>query len=251
MTTKGNVLFAGAGSALARAVAEGLARRGHGLVLAARDAAEAGRTASDLALRFGVPAAALGFDARDAAAASDLVARAESALDGGLAGVVVAFAVMPDQEEVERDASAMLEMVDVNVRSTMALLEAAAALFAARPGSFLCAFSSVAGDRGRRKNYSYGATKAALSVALEGLSARLAPKGVTVLCVKAGPADGAMAWGLFSPSSPLLARPETVARDVLSALDRHRSVVYTPWFWRPVMSVLRALPATLFRRLPI
>ncbi len=250
-TVKGNVLVAGAGSTLARALAEGLADRGHGLVLAARDAAEAGRIAADLRLRFGVEAAALGFDARDAAATAALVSLAESALPGSLAGVVVAFAAMPDQEEVERDGAAGLAMIDVNVRSTMALLEAAATLLKTRPGSFLCAFSSVAGDRGRRKNYAYGATKAALSTAMEGLSARLEPAGVTVLCVKPGPSDSAMTWGLVPSSSPLLARPETVARDVLRALSRKRSVVYTPWFWRPIMAVLRALPATLFRRLPI
>lgn len=247
----GNVLVAGAGSTLARALAEGLARRGHGLVLAARDTAEAGRTAADLGLRFGVPTAALGFDAREAPATAALVERAQAALPGPLAGIVVAFAAMPAQEQVERDPSAGPGMVDVNVRSTMALLEAAATHLEAHPGSFLCAFSSVAGDRGRRSNYAYGATKAALSTALEGLAARLAPRGVTVLCVKAGPADTAMTWGLFPLSSPLLARPETVARDVLSALSRRRSVVYTPWFWRPVMAVLRALPAAVFRRLPI
>ena len=247
----GNVLVAGAGSTLARALAEGLARRGHGLVLASRDAAEAGRTAADLGLRFGVPTAALGFDARDAAATAALVTLAESALPGTLSGVVVAFATMPDQDEVESDPSAGLGMIDVNVRSTMALLEAAASLFEARPGSFLCAFSSVAGERGRRKNYAYGATKAALSVAMEGLSARLVPKGVTVLCVKAGPADTAMTWGRMSPASPLLARPERVAEDVLAALSRRRAIVYTPWFWRPLMAIFRALPAAVFRRLPI
>lgn len=247
----GNVLVAGAGSALARAVAEGLAARGCGLVLAARDAEEAERTAADLRLRFDVPTAALGFDARDAAAAASLVARAEEALPGVLTGVLLAFAVMPDQSDVERDAAAALELCDVNVRATFSLLEAAAARLEGRAGSFLCAFSSVAGDRGRRKNYAYGATKAALSVAMEGLSARLAPTGVTVLCVKAGPADGAMSWGVFPPSSPLLVRPERVARDVLRALESRRSVVYTPWFWRPVMALLRALPAPVFRRLPI
>lgn len=248
---KGTVLVAGAGSALARAVAEELAARGCGLVLAARDDGEAERTAADLALRFGVATKALGFDARDAAAAAALVDRAAEAIPGGLAGVVVAFAVMPEQGEIERDPSLLLEMADVNVRSTLALLEAAAARLEAQPGSFLCAFSSVAGDRGRRKNYAYGATKAALSVAMEGLSARLAPNGVTVLCVKAGPADGAMAWGVFPPDSPLLVSPRRVARDVLRALENRRTVVYTPWFWRPAMALLRALPAAVFRRLPI
>lgn len=248
---KGNVLVAGAGSALARAVAEGLAARGCGLVLAARDENEAARTAADLALRFGVATAALGFDARDAVAAAALPARAEAALPGGLGGVLVAFAVMPDQETVERDVAAIHDLVDVNVRATLVFIEAAAARLENRPGSFLCAFSSVAGDRGRRKNYAYGATKAALSAAMEGLWARLSPKRVTVLCVKAGPADGAMSWGVFPPDSPLLVSPERVARDVLSALEHRRRVVYTPWFWRPVMALLRALPAPVFRRLPI
>ena len=86
---------------------------------------------------------------------------------------------------------------------------------------------------------------------MEGLWARLSPKGVTVLCVKAGPADGAMSWGVFPPDSPLLVSPERIARDVLSALESRRRVVYTPWFWRPVMAILRALPAPIFRRLPI
>lgn len=246
-----NVLIAGAGSGLARALAERFAARGDGLVLAARDADEAGRTAADLALRLGVPCAALGFDARDAEATAGLVVRADAALPGGLGGVVVAFAVMPAQSDLERDPSAGLGMIDVNVRSTAALLEAAASHFASRPGSFLCAFSSVAGDRGRRSNYAYGATKAWLSTTMEGLAARLSPGGVTVLCVKAGPADSAMSWGLFPPSSPLLTRRETVARDVLRALDARRAVLYTPWYWRPVMAALRALPSAVFRRLPI
>ncbi len=245
------MLIAGAGSGLARAVAERLAARGDGLVLAARDPEEAGRTAAVLGLRFGVPCAALGFDARDAEETAGLVARADAAIPGGLGGVVVAFAVMPPQADVERDPSAGPGMVDVNVRSTTALLEASASLLWSRPGSFLCAFSSVAGDRGRRSNYAYGATKAWLSTTMEGLAARLAPGGVNVLCVKAGPADGAMSWGLFPPSSPLLARRETVARDVLRALDTRRSVLYTPWYWRPVLAVLRTLPSAVFRRLPI
>ncbi len=247
----GNVLVAGAGSGLARALSEELARHGYGLVLAARDEEDAGRTASDLRLRFAVPTASLGFDAREAGATVALLARADSALAGGLAGVVVAFAEMPGQEETERDVAAGLAAVDVNVRSTMALLEAAASLLATRPGSFLCAFSSVAGDRGRRRNYTYGATKAFLSTLMQGLAARLAPAGVRVLCVKPGPADTAMAWGVVSPGSLLLARPERVAKDVLRALEKGRTVVYTPWFWRPVMALLRALPEPIFRRLPI
>lgn len=248
---KGNILVAGSGSGLARALAEALAARGHGLVLAARDVEEAARTGADLHLRYGVPTAALSFDARDARATAALAGQADEALPGGLTGVVVAFAQMPDQEDFQNDLPTALELVDVNVGATVALLESAAALLPGRPGAFLCAFSSVAGDRGRRKNYGYGASKAFLSTLLQGLSARMAPAGVRVLCVKPGPADTAMAWGVVSPGSLLLARPERVAEDVLRALEKGRTVVYTPCFWRPVMALLRALPESIFRRLPI
>jgi short-subunit dehydrogenase len=40
-----------------------------------------------------------------------------------------------------------------------------------------------------------------------------------------------------------------VARDVVRALDRGRDVVYTPWIWRLVMLVVRAIPERMFKRL--
>lgn len=104
-------------------------------------------------------------------------------------------------------------------------LESAAALLEPRPGSYLCAFPSVADDRGRGKNYASGTTKAALTVTMEGPSARRTPKGVTTFCVKPGPADSTMVWEVSPASSSLLARPEKVVRDVPSFLSRGRQMV--------------------------
>ena len=48
-----------------------------------------------------------------------------------------------------------------------------------------------------------------------------------------------------------MASPEAAARDIHRAVKRGASEVYVPWFWRPVMAVLRWLPEPVFRRLPV
>ncbi len=49
----------------------------------------------------------------------------------------------------------------------------------------------------------------------------------------------------------LFARPETVARGIHRAIVRGSDVVYLPWFWWPIMTVIRALPESIFKRLKL
>lgn len=123
----------------------------------------------------------------------------------------------------------------------------AAARLAARGGGTICAFSSVAGDRARRSNYLYGASKAGLSAFLEGLGYAYADRGVRVVCVKPGFVKTGMTAGL--PVPPLAGEPEAVARTVLHAMDRGKPIVYAPPAWRLVMLVIRSLPRAVMRRL--
>jgi short-subunit dehydrogenase len=131
------------------------------------------------------------------------------------------------------------------------LLEAAAAHLAERKSGYICAISSVAGDRGRRSNYPYGATKAGLSAYLQGLRSRLHPIGIPVLTVKPGFVDTAMIWGIVPPDSPLNAKPQRVARDIFRAIRRRRNVLYTPWFWRIIMGIVTRIPEFIFKRMKI
>ncbi|HKX46230.1 MAG TPA: SDR family NAD(P)-dependent oxidoreductase, partial [Planctomycetota bacterium] len=114
---------------------------------------------------------------------------------------------------------------------------------------FLCALTSVAGDRGRPRNHAYGSTKAAVTAYLEGLRARLSREGLSVVNVEPGVVDTGMTWGL--PPGPPKASAERVARDVLRGIARDRAVVYTPWLWRWVMAIIRCLPDRVFRRLDL
>jgi decaprenylphospho-beta-D-erythro-pentofuranosid-2-ulose 2-reductase len=96
-------------------------------------------------------------------------------------------------------------------------------------------------------NPAYGAAKAGLTAFLSALRQRLYRSGVRVLTVKPGIVDTPMTQHM--QRKPLVATPEAVARDIVRAVDRGRDVVYTPFIWRIVMFVIRALPERLFKRL--
>ena len=49
----------------------------------------------------------------------------------------------------------------------------------------------------------------------------------------------------------LVATPERVARDVLRAWRKGRDVLYTPWFWRWLLLVIRLIPERVFKRLKL
>ena len=240
------VLLTGATSGIGRAVARALAQRGDRIVLASRSAVEVERLARDLEQRYGAQVSSETFDALDCASNRALIDRCLTG--GALDGVIFCHGVMFEQSAAEADPQLAWEMTTVNLMSPIAILEAVVPHFEARQSGWLAAISSVAGDRGRRSNALYGASKAALDTYLEGLEARLSSAGVRVITVKPGPVDTRMTWGR---DSPLVVKPERVARDLLRGVRRGRSVVYTPWFWRPIMAVLRMLPRRLFRRLPL
>jgi short-subunit dehydrogenase len=239
-------LVLGASSAIARAFARAAAERGADVVLAGRDMEDLARSAADLALRSGRRATTLAFDALDPGAIDALRERSQ-ALPPGRLHAFLAFAVMPDQEATERDPALLRRMVEVNVSATASVLCALAPLLAARGGGRLVVLGSVAGDRGRAKNFLYGATKAAVAAVADGLRARWWREGVSVTLVKPGVVDTAMTWPLAAPAPA--APPEAVARRALRAAERGAATVYAPALWWPIMLVIRFLPTAVFNRL--
>ena len=115
----------------------------------------------------------------------------------------------------------------------------------ARPGR-LWVFSSVAADRGRPSNYHYGAAKAALTALCEGLLLRCHAKPFAVRIIKAGFMATPMTVGKAPPA--LCASPESVAQDLLRRPNR-RGIEYLPWWWSPLMRLIRVLPAPIASKL--
>jgi short-subunit dehydrogenase len=246
-----NVLILGATSGMARAISRQLAAGGHSLLLAGRNLTELEADAADLRVRHGTNVAVEPFEALDFDGHSAFVDRCFERFGGALDGVVLCYGWMAAQSEAQADVQQARRMIDVNFTSCVSVLNRLADRLEQRQRGYLAVISSVAGDRGRQSNYIYGAAKAGLTAYLSGLRNRLHTSGVNVLTIKPGFVHTRMTAGLLDPGSPLVASPERVARDIERAIRLHRSVLYTPWFWRPIMAIIRSIPEPIFKRLKL
>lgn len=245
-----NVLIVGATSAVAQAVARRLVRRGWNLFLAARDGQALETLAADLRVRGGSTIVTGSFDAT-VAGHPDAWEMAANAFPRGLDGVLVCHGYLPDERAGVVGGEELRRTIDVNFTSVAVLLAAAGEHFADRRRGFIAAISSVAGDRGRQSNFCYGAAKAGLTAYLGGLRNRLHSRNVHVLTIKPGIIDSPMTRGLEIGPRPLVTTPDRVAADIERAILRRIDTVYSPWFWRPIMGFIKAIPETFFKRLKL
>lgn len=243
----GRVVIFGATSAIAQATARRLATAGAKLHLVGRDAAKLDAVRADLAAR-GATATTAVADLDDLARHPALVEEAAAAL-GGIDAALIAQGTLADQAACEKDFDLTQREWRTNFVAPASLAALLANRFAASGAGTIAAISSVAGDRGRRSNYVYGAAKGALSIFLEGLRARMHGKGVNVVTVKPGFVDTPMTAAFRKGA--LWASPDTIARGIVGAMERGAGEVYLPWFWWPIMFVIRHLPESIFVRLRI
>ncbi len=240
-------LILGASSSVARAFARQAAADGSDILLAGRDREDLERAAADLRVRAGRRVEVLDFDATDpeshAAFAERSAALAER-LD-----VFLAFGFMPSQAEMDADPGLAIDTIAVNYAGAVSILSHLAPLLEAKGRGSVVALSSVAGDRGRLKNYVYGSAKAGLNAYLQGLRARLHRRGIGVTTVKPGFLDTAMSFG--HPGMLPMASPEACAAACLRHARRGKEVAYFPAFWWVVMTIIKAIPERIFKRLSI
>ena len=130
----------------------------------------------------------------------------------------------------------------------MLFAEAFVQRMAHQAGGTVALIGSVAGDRGRKSNYVYGAAKGLVERYAQGLQHRFGAGPLTVVLVKPGPTATPMTAHL--PGAKL-APVEHVARDIVAGIARGQAVVYTPGKWRLVMLVIRHLPAFIFNKMDI
>ncbi len=242
-----SVLILGATSAIASALAREFAAHKFDLVLGGRDRGELSALASDLSLRYGIRAGVLSFDALDTQTHASTLRSFLSGAGNALEGVVVCMGYLGDQAKGQCDWEEARRILETNFTGCVSALNILANHFEPRRAGFICAISSVAGDRGRQSNYLYGAAKAGLSTFLQGLRNRLFHANVKVITVKPGFVDTHMTYG--RPGLFLVASPESVAKGIFRAIAKGKDVVYLPWFWRPIMLIVRSIPEAIFKRL--
>jgi hypothetical protein len=114
----------------------------------------------------------------------------------------------------------------------------------------LALIGSVAGDRGRKSNYVYGAAKGMVTRYAQGLQHRFTGSAVKVVLIKPGPTDTPMTTHLKAQGAKLTP-VEDVAKGIVNAINREQAVAYVPGKWRLIMSVIRHLPGFVFNKLNI
>lgn len=242
-----NLLILGANSDMGLALAAKFAQAERAdLWLASRDLERLEKKCRDLEIRFQVKARPLYFDALDYASHREFYQRLEPKPDLAL----LTFGHLGEQLEAQKDFSEARKIMDTNLLAAVSILEVVAADFETRGRGAIIALSSVAGERGRQSNYLYGAAKGGLTVYLSGLRARLFKQQVRVLTVLPGFVRTKMTESLELPGI-LTAEPAEVAEDVYKAYKQGKDVVYSKWFWRYIMQVIRLIPETIFKRLKL
>jgi decaprenylphospho-beta-D-erythro-pentofuranosid-2-ulose 2-reductase len=240
------VAFLGATKGMGRALARLMAEREDAICLLGRNQDDLQRSASDLSVYGGgAPVPCVPCDLERPESFTAAIAASREAL-GGLDAVVVSAGIFATQDALEADPELAERLLRIDFTNTVLFCEAAKKALLAEGGGTLCAFSSVAGERGRKPIIIYGAAKAGLTRYLEGLDHKHSADGLRVVTVKPGFVKTSMTAGLQPP--PFAGEPEGVARQVLRAIDRGTPVVYAPPAWRLIMAVIRALPRAIMRR---
>jgi decaprenylphospho-beta-D-erythro-pentofuranosid-2-ulose 2-reductase len=244
-----NVLIIGATSGIAEAVARRYAQRGARLFLAARDATKLEAVAADLRARGAIAVDTFVMDADDTARVLAMQQSAWSAL-GVVDVALVAYGSLPDTKRAATDSDYLVRQFRTNAESVLACLAGLAERCQAQKRGVIAVIGSVAGDRGRASNYLYGAAKAAVHAFASGLRAHLHAQGVQVLTIKPGFVATKMTAHLNLPAR-LTSDPATVAKRIEAAIDARRDVIYVPGFWWMIMTIIRLLPESVFKRVKL
>ena len=218
-------------------------------LLIGRDEARLAAIATDLGVRF--PAAVVTTLVADLVSAASISSVVGDFAGPGSAGasagagltVLVAHGSMTEQEESQASLTAAESVLSVTGVSPSLWIEACADTMTA---GTIAVLGSVAGDRGRKKNYIYGAAKALIEAMTEGLQHRLAGSALRVVLVKPGPTATPMTASLPQKG---LAPVEAVAGEIVAGVNSGKPVVYAPLKWKLIMGVVRNIPSPVFNRL--
>jgi short-subunit dehydrogenase len=248
MNTQQRILVFGSTSAICHEVLKLYAVEGAHIFLVARNPEKLAAIADDLVARGAVVVGSAVYDFNDWQQHENSVLEAVKRL-GAIDIAIIAHGSLPDQLKCETAAAPLMACMEDNFTSAAIILQAAARQLELQGSGTLAMVSSVAGDRGRKSNYMYGAAKAGIDTLLQGLQGRFSGSDVKVVNIKPGmiitPMTAHMQHGA------IWATPASIAPGIHRAIANGKRVCYLPGYWRFIMLVIRCLPTSVLARLPI
>lgn len=240
------IVIIGATSAIAEHCARLWARLDTDFVLVGRDRAKLGRVADDLRVRS--PQASVETFTLDFLDVSAVTNLAQQLGQAEIDVVLIAHGDLPLQSACEEDVRVAQAALQINGVSPALFAEAFAMQLNQQGHGTLAVIGSVAGDRGRKTNYVYGAAKGLVERYVQGLQHRFAGSSIQIVLIKPGPTATPMTAHL--PASGL-ASVDSVARAIVKAIHAGQPEVYVPAKWRLIMRIVQHLPRSIFHKLNI
>jgi short-subunit dehydrogenase len=238
------VVVVSATSVIAVECVKRLAESGsHEFVLVGRSEERLVSTASDLTLRF--PASKFLIMPVDFTSTNSIGALVEKVSQSAIDLVIIAQGSLTDQKKASSDLEYLKRELELNAVSVAVIAESFAGALEAQGRGTLGVIGSVAGDRGRAYNYSYGAGKALIENYTQGLQQRFGSSEVSVCLIKPGPT----ATPMTATHSGKMSDPNKVAKVIVAGLLAKRRVIYAPGLWRYIMLIVRLIPFSIFKKL--
>jgi short-subunit dehydrogenase len=247
LNTKKKIVIVGATSA----IAEECARQWASLepthfVLLGRSLNRLNRVVADLKVRH--PQTEIALMESNFIDPAEIQATVNAICDQGVVSItLIAHGSLPEQEECQENLNLCKETIEVNGISPCLYAEAFAQHMKKQDQGVIALIGSVAGDRGRKSNYVYGAAKGLVTRYAQGLQHRFASTNVQITLIKPGPTDTPMTAGMKGK----LASPEDVAQIIVSGIAKKKLVIYAPGKWWLIMMIIRHLPNFIFNKLNI
>lgn len=219
------------------------------VVLVVRDTVKAEAIAADLRIRSpNTVVSVLTTPFLDAAAISAFAQKVSESACPDI--VLIAHGSLPDQQGCQDDLNAAQQALELNAISPVLFAEAFATQLARVGKGTLAIIGSVAGDRGRKSNYVYGAAKGLVTRYAQGLQHRFAATKVQVILIKPGPTDTPMTAHLKGLGAKL-ASVSDVAQQIVIGIADGKPVIYAPGKWALIMMIVRHLPRVVFNKMDI
>jgi hypothetical protein len=250
MNNKKKIVIVGATSAIAEHCARlWLEKQPTDLTLVGRDAQRIDRVVTDLKVRS--PQSEIRIVHAEFLDPEAIKATVENIIQSGNVDIVlIAHGSLPEQADCQDDLAACREALDVNGISPVLYAEAFAKQMAKTNHGTIALIGSVAGDRGRKSNYVYGAAKGLVTRYAQGLQHRFAGTAAKVVLIKPGPTDTPMTAHLKGKGAKL-APVEGVAKQIVDAVEAGKPVVYAPRKWWLIMIIIRCIPNIIFNKIDI
>ena len=244
-----NIVIIGANSAIAEALAREYCRSAKKIYLLSRDTIKLRKVANDLRIRGNAEIFFSKVDVNKYEKHKSIIHKIFLKLST-VDLFIFASGSLAKQREIENSFEKIHHELSTNSIGIISLLSyIVPKLEVQKNNSVISVITSVAGDRGRKSNYIYGASKGLLSIYLQGLRGRLHKSHVHILDIKPGLIISPMTKSI--KKNFLWRKPSEISSSIQKAIHTRKTVVYVPWFWKFIMIIIKIIPEKIFNKLNI